>query len=254
MSAPFDPAVTLTRFSREGGLLTKTIRPNGQGGIVKEPAAQMTAGTAETVSLPFSEFGAYLRSLKPNQAISHGVCDRATTNVVSVSNFTRQPNTICRTKEFFRYPDGWGVGMFDFDPKPGRGALSPAQLFDAVTAVWPEFADLPKVVTGSTSAYIFDATGKQLTGRGSGFHAYFPFAPAAALPRLAGLLFRRLWLTGHGYIFISRDGKQLVRGIFDASVFSPERLDFCAGANCVDCEQRLPAPEYFPGRLQEGEA
>ena len=144
--------------------------------------------------------------------------------------------------------------MFDFDPKPGRGALSLAQLFDAVTAVWPEFADLPKVVTGSTSAYIFDATGKQLTGRGSGFHAYFPFAPAAALPRLAGLLFRRLWLTGHGYIFISRDGKQLVRGIFDASVFSPERLDFCAGANCVDCEQRLPAPEYFPGRLQVGEA
>ena len=251
MSAPFDPAVTLTRFSREGGLLTKTIRPNGQGGIVKEPAAQMTAGTAETVSLPFSEFGAYLRSLKPNQAIAHGVCDRATTNVVSVSNFTRQPDTICRTKEFFRYPARWGIGMFDYDPKPGQDALSPAQLFDAVTAVWPEFADLPKVVTGSTSAYIFDPTGKPLSGRGSGFHCYFPIKPAAALPTLAEVLFKRLWLAGHGYIFTSRAGSMLVRTIFDASVFSPERLDFCAGAHCIGCAQKLPAPEYHPGSLQD---
>ena len=253
MSAPFDPKVTFTRLTRtDGGLLTKTIRPDGKGGIDKKPAAAMTAGTAETVSLPFSEFGTFLRSLKPEQAIAHGVTGRDHVNVVSAAKFVGQPNTVTRSKKYFHYPDGWGVAMFDHDPAPGRDALSPAQLFEAVTAVWPEFADLPKVVTGSTSAYVFDQTGKQLTGRESGFHAYFPCRPAAALPALAEVLLRRLWLTGHGYIFISRAGSMLVRTAFDASVFSPERIDFVAGAKCSkDCVQRLPAPDYLPGRLQE---
>lgn len=249
--ALFDSEVTCTVFTREGGLLTKTIRPDGRGGVIKEPAAAMTAGTAETVALPFSEFGAFLRRLKANQALAHGVCGRDRVGIVSAAKFTGQADTICRTKEFFRYLDGWGIGMLDHDPKPGQDALSPAQLFEAVTAVWPEFADLPKVVTGSTSSYIFDPTGKPLSGRGSGFHCYFPIKPAAALPTLAEVLFKRLWLTGHGYIFISRDGKQLIRTIFDDSVFSPERLDFCAGAACVGCVQKLPAPEYHHGRLQE---
>lgn len=251
MTAHFDPVVAFTVFTREGGLLTKTIRPDGNGGIIKEPAAQMTAGTAETVSLPFSEFGTFLRSLKHKQAISHGVCGRDHANIVSTAKFTEQPGTICRKKEFFHYSGGWGIGMFDHDPKPGRDALSPAQLFDAVSAVWPAFADLPKVVTGSTSSYIFGPSGEPLAGRGSGFHAYFPFRPAWALPDLAERLFRRLWLTGHGYIFPSRAGSMLVRTIFDKAVFSPERIDFCAGAHCIDCVQKLPDPEYFPGRLQE---
>jgi hypothetical protein len=46
----------------------------------------------------------------------------------------------------------------------------------------------------------------------------------------------------------------LVRSIFDASVFSPERLDFVAGANCVDCEQRRPQPVYFEAREKKEEA
>ena len=249
---PFDPEVTFTRLTRtDGGLLTKTIRPDGRGGIVKTPAAAMTAGTAETVALPFSEFGPFLRSLKPEQALAHGVCGRDRTNIVSAAKFTGQPNTVTRSKEYFHYPDGWGVAMLDHDPAPGRDALSPAQLFDAVTAVWPAFADLPKVVTGSTSAYIFDATGKQLTGRGSGFHAYYACRPASALPDLAEILFKRLWLTRHGYIAISAAGSMLVRTVFDKAVFSPERIDFSAGAHCIDCAQRLPAPDYHPGRLQE---
>ena len=151
---PFDPEVTFTRLTRtDGGLLTKTIRPDGKGGIVKTPAAAMTAGTAETVALPFSEFGTYLRSLKPEQALAHGVCGRTRANIVSAAKFTGQPNTVTRSKEYFHYPDdGWACAMLDHDPAPGQDALSPAQLFDAVAAVWPAFADLPKVVTGSTSA------------------------------------------------------------------------------------------------------
>jgi hypothetical protein len=74
------------------------------------------------------------------------------------------------------------------------------------------------------------------------------------LPELADVLFKRMWLGGHGYIVISRAGSMLVRSIFDASVFSPERLDFVAGANCVDCEQRRPQPVYFEAREKKEEA
>lgn len=38
-----------------------------------------------------------------------------------------------------------------------------------------------------------------------------------------------------------------IRNIFDAVVFSPERLDFVAGAACVDCVQKLPDPVYRVG-------
>ena len=251
MSTSFDPIITLTVLTNKGGLLTKTILPDGVGGIVKEPAAAMTAGTAETVSLPFNEFGAFLRSLKPNQAIAHGVCGHDRADIVSAAKFTGQTGAITRTKKFFRYPDGWGIGMLDHDPAPGRDALTPAQLFEAVSAVWPAFADLPKVITGSTSSYIFGPSGEPLAGRGSGFHAYFPFRPAAALPELAERLFKRLWSARHGYITISVAGSQLIRTIFDAAVFSPERIDFCAGAQCIGCAQRLPAPDYHSGQLQE---
>lgn len=256
MTASFDPQISFTRFTREGGLLTKRICLDENGKIIKIPAAQMTSGVAETIHIPFREFGKFLRMLQPDQAIAHGVTGHASINDVSASKFTGQPNTITRSKEYIKYSEGWGVAMLDHDPKPGgQSALAVDELIEAVTAVWPGFRLLPKWWTPSTSACIVDMDGNQLTGEGNGFHLYFPFAPASGLPDLAEVLFKRLWLKGHGYIAISRSGSMLIRSIFDKSVFSPERLDFCAGAVCEGCEQRLPDPVYFPAEeVQEVEA
>lgn len=135
--------------------------------------------------------------------------------------------------------------MIDHDPKPGQAPMIKEGVVEAICSVWPAFRHLPKWWTPSTSACIYDLQGGQLTGEGSGFHLYFPFRPASRLPELADLLFKRLWLAGHGNIFITRAGSMLPRTIFDASVFSPERLDFVGGANCIDCEQRLPPPVFI---------
>ena len=239
--------VSFTEITRSGGPLSKTIRPDDKGGIVKKPAANMTRGTARTVSIPFKEFGPYLRTLKPNQAIVHGVCGHDEIKIVSQAKFTGQPNTITRSKEFFHYPDGPGIGMFDHDPKPGQKTLSPDKLLEIICQVAPSFRNAMTWSTPSTSSCIYDKAGNQLTGEANGFHLYFSVLDASDLPRFADVLFSRLWLAGHGYIFINKVGSMLERTVFDKSVFSPERLDFVSGANCVNCEQRLPDPVYRVG-------
>ena len=234
--------VFFTEITRHGGPLSKTIRPDGKGGIVKKPAASMTRGTARTVTIPFEGFGPYLRTLKPNQAIVHGVCDHAEIKIVSRAKFTGQEGTITRSKEFFHYPTGPGIGMFDHDPKPGQKALSPDELLKIICQVAPSFRNALTWSTPSTSSCIYDMNGHQLTDEGNGFHLYFSVLDASDLPRFADVLFARLWLAGHGYIFISKAGSMLERTVFDKTVFSPERLDFVSGANCIKCEQRLPDP------------
>jgi hypothetical protein len=239
--------VRFTKITNAEDLLTKTIQPDGKGGIVKTPAADMYRGVAEEVELPFPHLGQYIRSLKPNQAIAHGLTGHPRVNVVSAANFTGQPETITRTKEFFRYSQGPGLGLLDHDPKEGQAALTFDEFINVVCEAWPDFAELPTVHTPSTSACIYDLDGNQLTGPGAGFHLYFLYPRANLLPELAERLFRKLWTLGHGYIFIARNGNMLPRTIFDKAVFSPERLDFVAGANCINCEQRLPDPVYRQG-------
>ena len=46
MSTSFDPIITLTVLTNKGGLLTKTILPDGVGGIVKKGAGTLTLASA----------------------------------------------------------------------------------------------------------------------------------------------------------------------------------------------------------------
>src|SRR5208337_4054061 len=61
---------------------------------------------------------------------------------------------------------------------------------------------------------------------GAGFHIYNAVTDASDIPRFGRVLFKRLWLADYGYIAISRAGTFQVRSIIDASIYSPEKLDF----------------------------
>lgn len=237
--------ITFSVVANKDGCLTKTIRPDGKGGIVKTPAAHMTQGTVMKVEMPFNEVGAFNRNLSDNQALVHGVCGHDVAHVVSEKRFKNQPETVTRTKKFFHYPEGAGLMMFDHDPVPGQRSYTPAKLVEVIGGVWPGFKQLPKMVTPSTSNCIYDLEGNEINGKGGGFHLYIPVNPAKKIPEIGETLFKRLWATGHGYIVISKAGSMLKRTIFDAAVFSPERIDFVAGAVCIGCEQRLPEPLYI---------
>jgi hypothetical protein len=244
--------ITFSVFAKNGGLLTKIIRPKVDGnGIEKDPSqCRMSAGMVETVTMPFKEFGAYIRHLNASQAIAHGVSGHSVANVVSEKNFSEQPATVTRTKKYFHYSNGPGLGLFDHDQKPGQVHLTPEEFREIVEGVCPAFRGVATVYTPSTSSCIFDATGNEITGVSTGFHLYFVAANAQVLPIFAETLFKRLCLTGHGYPFITRSGSILLRTIFDVSVFSPERLDFVSGAVCEGgCSQRLPDPVYTDGGM-----
>ncbi len=236
--------VIFSEITNSERYLTKTINVDDSGKLVKTPAASLRKGVAKTIQMAFEEFGPYIRSLQLNQAICHGVSEKSQVNIVSQRLYKGQENTITRTKKYFSYPAGYGLGMFDHDPKPGQKALEPEEFTKIISTIWPGFNSMATWWTPSTSSCIYDLDGKEMTGIGAGFHMYFPFEPASKLPDLAIWLFKKLWLAGHGYIFITKDGKMLERTIFDKTVFSPERLDFVAGANCIDCVQRLPEPVF----------
>lgn len=244
--------ITFSLVTKANGILTKIIRPHESGiGIEKDASqCQMSEGTVEKVTIPFNEFGTGLRKVQSNQAIIHGVSGLASASIVSARNFNGQPGTITRTKKFFRYPEGPGLGMFDHDPKPGQSPLSPEELRAIIESICPAFKDVATVYTPSTSSCISDAAGNELTGIGAGFHLYFTMANAQELPAFAETLFKRLCLAGHGYPFITQSGSVLLRTIFDTSVFSPERLDFVSGAVCEGgCSQHLPEPVYTDGGM-----
>lgn len=221
----------MTEVAKRNGALTKRIKPDGKGGIIKDASqCRLTDGSVEILRLSLLELASkYLRSLPPNKAIVHGLPFGSSPgdkfNVVSEQLFSDQPGTITRTKKYFGYPENKpGLGLFDFDPQEGQAVLSPEEFVTIISSIFPPYKDAAKVTTPSTSACIYDAAGRELKGIGGGFHQYFVALNPVDLPRFADVLFKRLWLAGYGYIFITKSGAQLPRTLFDKSVFSPERL------------------------------
>ncbi|MBU4154057.1 MAG: AAA family ATPase [Proteobacteria bacterium] len=241
------PTVKLTVVTKDSGPLTKIMSLQG-GKLVKDSSqCRMDTGTAQTVETTLAEMPTFLRSLKPNQALVHGTAEAEKARIVTQRAFNSQQGTITRTKDCFNWNDGPGLMFFDYDPEPGATPLNSKQLVAAMAQAMPAIANMGYVATPSTSSCIFDADGNELRGV-SGLHNYSIVKNARDLPRFKEALFKRCWLSGHGSIKISAAGGQLLRTIFDAAVFSPERLDFVAGAICQDgLIQRLPKPVYVPG-------
>ena len=247
--------VSFTVVTRtDGQPVSKIISPDGQGGILKKPAANISQGCMQRVTKPFEEFGPFIRSLKSNQAIAHGVPvnhggDDYQAFAFGVVGRENPPHRLSRSLKHLAYPaDTSCLCMFDHDPKPGQQPLSPEDLIEAICKVVPEFADCPTWCSPSTSSCIYDLDGNELSGEGAGFHLYFPFDDSANLPSFVETLFKRLWLENHGYIFVTRSGAMLERTLFDGAVFSPERLDFVSGAVTQLCTQRLPNPVFRIGK------
>jgi hypothetical protein len=243
-----DEVFQFTEYTKSFGILTKVLSCDPEGKIKKKSTqCKMKAGTARTREMNLYEFLEYLPTLKDSQAIGHGICGYDKINIVTSGAFKNKPGTIPRTKKYFHYPKGPALAMIDYDSDEGQPELSYHDVIDIIVSVCPRFAATPKVLTYSTSSCIYK-DGVEIRGKGAGFHLYFLVENGEDLERFKDVLFQRLWLAGHGYIKISRSGALLPRTIFDTAVFSPERLDFVAGARLLGgLEQRRPDPIYIPG-------
>jgi len=230
--------------------LSKSFRLTDTGDLQKLSGGPLVEGIAERIQIhDVSELAELLNSLNPANALIYGVTPHERARVVTKKALNRMtdnggPPTIARTREHFKYSDGPGILMLDNDPGKGQAPLTGDQFRKALYTVCPAIETAPHILTPSASSYIYKGN-ECLKGPG-GWRVLVVVKRAQYIERAGDVLFKSSWLSDMGYIFISKSGAMLPRSIIDASVWQPERLDFCGGAHCVKpLEQRRPAPEIF---------
>lgn len=243
-------SATLTRItSRKPSTLSKRYWIGEDGTLCKDTVAHMLEGGAERVSVSSpSEFAAVLTNLTHDQALVYGVPAFAVARILSKTEYEkrgRPADAITRTKDNFRWPDGAGIFMLDYDPN-GERALSKTELLAQLRRVLPNLDTLAFVWWPSASSLIFHEH-EQLQGI-RGQRVYLFAQNASDIERAGKVFFDRLWLAGLGRYQVSRSGALLERSLIDSAVWQTNRLDFAAGAQCVaPLEQRRGAPESHDG-------
>ena len=204
-----------------------------------------------------AELAKLLDGLTTRQALTWGVAIQpgllmgadtlARTN--AARDFTGRSHSTAkgRNRANFDWPEGGGVLMLDCD-RPAS-----AEEFHAAIAALVPLSDVAWLARPSSSSYIFQGD-TELHGM-CGQRLYIFVKNAADIPRAGQALFERLWLAGHGGIKVSSAGSALVRGLVDAAVFQPERLDYAAGATCEPpLEQRWTPTQTHEGALLDTQA
>jgi len=216
----------ITRITNNQGYMTKCISIGADGKLVKQPAANLYDGVAEIITISnLKELGSVITSLKSNQALTYGVTAHESINLITKGK-ADGIYTVARCRDHFRWPDGAGVLMGDVDPKPGT-TLSADEAQNALLKAVPELRGCERLWTASASSGIKSADGTINTGI-AGQRFYFRVADASMIPAYGDIIVKRLWLAGHGFIFINKAGGMQPRTMVDATVWQPERLDFAA--------------------------
>ncbi len=241
------PAVTVVR--NHHGTLTKRATLNTDGALHIAPSASLIRGSFRTVPAPsLTDLTQIIGQLRASEAIMHGVAksgalEGALATVRAVAD-GKAPGALTRTLADFGWPNGPGYLMLDFDlkdlPDHLRQRLNLSddpvegirQLREVLLAAIPGLAELPALALPSASAMLYREDGTLLRGL-TGVRMYIPVERAADIPQLGNRLHASLVLAGCGWFFVSKAGTLAgPRSLIDASVWSPERLDFIGGASC----------------------
>lgn len=277
------PIVNFTIFKKDRGILTKRVYRGADGRVAKDASdCRMTEGVATACTMNFAFFRELLKWVSPDEAVAFGrFVDRKTGQFVDdvVLDWTRtdadavarnealaattkrkvvamdrlsdegNEDAIARTRDYFQYTDAPAILMIDHDPSKWAPQLQDRDEFLRVLEeICPAMRTAARIITTSTSSGIRDKATGELVSDSGGMHIYFPVTRGSDIERFGAALFKRLWLANWGYIALARNGAKLVRSIIDGAVFSPERLDFVAGAVVGDgLYQDRPAPKYRPG-------
>ena len=215
--------------------LSKGFRLDDAGRLVKVPGGQLVDGLAETRAFPsLSAFADALASLTPTNAMVYGVCDQDRARVVPQDRLAKITDTrlpvIARDREHFRYPAGPAIMMIDHDTPKGAAPMTDNALLEALYGVFPGLDRAPHILAQSASSYIYHGD-RELIGQ-RGRRIYLMVEDGRDIARAGAVLFKRLQLAGLGHVEIGKAGQLLERGLADAAVYQPERLDFCGGAVC----------------------
>ncbi|MGM9403680.1 hypothetical protein ACS0VU_15085 [Aliiroseovarius sp. KMU-71] len=245
-----NPPITLTRIEflspRTGG---KHYRRQRDGSLEKETVGWLSSGQVHVEEVAnMAEFCTLLNEkLEPgHNALTYGLpvakeIPARGLHLVTKNDRSEGAKGITRSDDDFGWGSGPGIFAADYDPRDGHIPLSREELWCQFVEVAPCLTEYEVVWGCSSSSFIHDSeTGEMLIGL-KGQRVYFGVEDASDIPRAGNTLLVRMWLAGHGYIFISSSGQQLVRATTDNCMYQPSRLDYAAGAVCGrGLEQRRP--------------
>lgn len=216
--------------SQSPNVIAKNIDKMPDGTLRKTSTAYMMRGSANIMPIDtLEQFNGLLDQLMPCHALAFGVPSTDNALIVKASDLHKNPGAISRSDKYFAWPKGEGMLFLDYDPDAGEQTMQPQALLDTITT---SLGPCGMLWRPSASGFIYDAdTGEELDGL-KGQHVYIPVADASDIPRAGAVLFKRLWLAGHGRIVLAQNGAMLVRSLVDGAVWQPSRLDFAAGAVC----------------------
>ena len=226
------------------GLLNKSFDANGK----KTSNGQMTNGSflvGAIKSLKILMQG--LDRLQSNQAITLGKPIYTKGFISTANNLVK--DTITRTKKHFSF-SSTSFLLFDFDPsKDGFQIKTPKHFIETMRLIDPLLQECSMAVRYGSS-YGVCKDGKPLTNKKS-FHCYIIIMNAndEKVKRYKDSLISSAWEKGFGHIELSKSGSVLRRQVFDASVFSPERIIFEASPSLAQGITRVVPEPYFTSEI-----
>lgn len=248
ISLPPQAEVTVITASHP---VTKRFTLSADNELQKETAAEVSTGSLSVCCFEtLGDFADLLDWLNPNQCVTYGRPKNDETWLMTKAKWFEAgcpEDAAPRTAEAFNWPTGPGILMLDYDaPKDGASALDRDALFAALYEVCPKLDQSDVLWMPSTSSEIYNTnTGERLAGI-KGQRIYFLLQDASDIPRTGKALLTHLWAAGFGHFEVSASGSLLERGMFDASVWQTNRIDFAGGASCEPpLEQRRGLPQVI---------
>lgn len=233
--------------------VTKEFSLQDNGTLSKKTTAHVATGKMETVVFKnLQEFSKLLRNLGTDQCFTYGIPSHSPAELVIEKAWIAAgclTSQIARTQKTMSWPAGPGILMLDYDaPKDGKPALTQEELFNTLFKACP-FLSLHDILWWpSTSSCIWNAE-KEIIGI-KGQRLYILVEDARDIPRAGRAILTKLWAKGYGHFEVSKSGSLLERGLFDASVWQTNRIDFAAGAKCHgELEQKRGDPILHSGLM-----
>jgi hypothetical protein len=241
--------VRLSVLTVRSGAASKRLLVGAHGQPIKDKGSlAITAGLLEHVQVDgLQGLQQLLMGIQPTQALVHGIVTGSqpghvaplitTHRLKQAKPNTFPPDTIARSLAFLSYPPERFVLYFDRDVDPAdptHAVRTADELIALLTPLLPGLDEAGRLSTTSTSSAIRSKATHEWLIPPSGFHCYL--IAQGNLARFVELLKIRLWNAGYGYCRLASPNTQtgvsaiLERAAVDLAVFSPERLDYVAGA------------------------
>lgn len=224
--------------------LTKVMSLDDDGQIQSHAPSTLTPKQATRTDVTsLAELKSLMDALEPTQCLGLGVNPRVSVPVCLKDS--PRPGAVPRTAEHFQWPTGGAILHIDIDGKHTPEDI-PA-LRDMIHEAMPELAAAGQLWRMSSSAAAIDPqTGERLPG---GVHAFILVDRGDAIPRIGDTLYKRLWLSGHGEIKVSK-GKRpslLDRTVIDRAIYQSNRLSFVAPPVMDGIERAESVAQIFDG-------